>query len=95
MEVKVFGMKGIKGPIELIQECLRELGLEKKVKITFFDKDTARGLAEATEEGVFCVPTVIIRTREEKVAQWDDETPTKRDLLKALRSLRTQEITQA
>lgn len=78
MEIDVFGKEDC-GKCESaknrLNSLLSERTLTDKVSLRYFDMETVDGMAEGAFNDVLNIPTIIIKSKNKKIARWDGNVP--------------------
>ena len=78
MEVKIFGKPGCeycKTTLQKFETFTKRWNVGSAVALSFFDMETADGLAEGAFYSVTQIPTTIIEREKSILARWDGKVP--------------------
>lgn len=83
MEIKVFSRQSCpncKAVKDGIQNLLSNSNFASCVKVTYYDVDSEKGLAESAYREVRSIPTTILEDGKKEIARWDGTIPRVDDL---------------
>jgi glutaredoxin len=83
MEIKVFSRQSCpncKAVKDGIRNLLSNSNFASCVKVTYYDVDSEKGLAESAYRDVRAIPTTILEDGKKEIARWDGTIPKPADL---------------
>ena len=91
MEIKVFSRQSCpncKAVKDGIENLLSNSNFASCVKVTCYDVDSEKGLAESAYRDVRSIPTTIIEDGKQEIARWDGVIPKMDDVARRLNGKR-------